>query len=69
MMFGLDLGSLLLVLVVVVLLLLLVDLLVAGGGMTGGMMGGMAGMMGTPWGWGALLLVAVAAVLIALTTR
>jgi len=26
-------------------------------------------MMGTPWGWGALLLVAVAAVLIALTTR
>ena len=50
------------------LLLLTVDLLFVGGGMTGGMMAGVAGMMGTPWGWLLVLLLA-AALLVMLAGR
>lgn len=59
----LDVGSFLLGAAVVLAALVVIDLLVAGGAMTGGMMGGVAGMMGTPWGW--LALVVLAALLLA----
>ena len=65
MVFGSDVGSLLTLLGVVLLPFLLLDLFGAGGcatsgvmGGIGGMMGGVANAMGTPWGWGLLLLVA-----------
>ena len=67
--FGSDLGSLLTLLGVALLAFVLLDLFVAGGCATGsamsgigGMMGGAAGAMGTPWGWGLLLLVVAAIV-------
>ncbi len=60
-MFGFDVNSFLAGAAVVLVVFLVLDLLFVGGGMTGGMMGGVAGMMGTPWGW--LVLVVLAAAL------
>ncbi len=57
---GIDMNSFLLGAAVVLIVFLAFDLLVAGGGITGGMMGGVAGMMGTPWGWLVLILLAAA---------
>ncbi|HZP94909.1 MAG TPA: hypothetical protein VFC31_01040 [Candidatus Limnocylindria bacterium] len=65
---GIDMNSFLLGAAVVLVVFLAIDLLVAGGGMTGGMMGGVAGMMGTPWGWLVLVLLA-AALFVALAGR
>ncbi len=45
---------------VVLALLLVFDLLIAGGAMSCGLTGGVAGMMGTPWGWLVLVLIAAA---------
>lgn len=52
MFYGTDPGGLLLTVAILVLVFLAADLFLAGGGMTGG-------MMGTPWGWSLLLLLAV----------
>lgn len=56
---GVDPGSFLLGAAVVLVVFLAFDLLVAGGGMSAGMMGGAVGMMGTPWGWLILVVLAV----------
>ena len=65
---NIDMNSFLVGAAVVLAVFLVFDLLIAGGGMTGGMMGGVAGMMGTPWGWLVLVLLA-AVLLIALAGR
>lgn len=65
---NIDMNSFLIGAAVVLAVFLVFDLLIAGGGMTGGMMGGVAGMMGTPWGWLVLVLLA-AVLLIALAGR
>lgn len=60
---GFDAGSFLMGVTVVVLVILVLDLVLAGGAMS---MGTMGAMMGTPWGWLALVvLIAVVAVLTA----
>lgn len=73
MVLGMDLGSLLLIVAVALVAFLALDLLFAGGGMTGGMMGGMmsgmAGMAGTPWAWGVVLVLGVVLALLWLGGR
>jgi len=62
-----ELGTIVWIIVAVVIVWLLLDLLVAGGGMTGGMMtgmAGMAGMMGSPIGWGLVLILVVIGLLL-----
>ncbi len=61
--FGSDLNSFLVLLAVLLVLFLVADLFLAGGSATCGLAGGMAGAMGTPWGWGLLLILALVAAL------
>ena len=62
MMLGLDLNTLVLMIAGALVLFLLIDLFTTGGSTCAGMVGGMAGVIGTPWGWGVLLLALAAAV-------
>lgn len=62
MVFGIDLGTLVLMIAGALVVFLVIDLLATGGSACAAMAGGTAGMMSTPWGWGAVLL----AVLVAL---
>lgn len=61
-MFPIDTNSFLLGAALVLAVFLVFDLLVAGGAMSCGLASGVAGMMGTPWGWLMLVLLATALV-------
>lgn len=59
-MLPIDMNSFLSGAVLVLAVFLVFDLLVAGGAMTCGLASGIVGMMGAPWGWLVLVLLAAA---------
>lgn len=62
-MLPIDMNSFLVGAALVLAVFLAFDLLVAGGAMSCGLASGIAGMMGTPWGWLVLVLLAGALLL------